>query len=914
MLSRNCNWTRIGVVVLLVLFISTIYAQYNRNTGISRAINSLMQLGTSNVHEGLHNDETTKSQGKQLASDLGQKKIKAETIAKIKEYYWDMYPKVDDAGKIIQRLPEDNETYGMYFKWETDNVTDVTKMDILTLNHQTGTGNNPHNLVLKVYYEKDETITPPSIHLKVGLFKDVKGTSTLVNKGIPLTDTNSALHTELSMYSSNRLVISRNSSGHYMLWINCIRSGDPKNLNNNNVGVYTKFALDSRNVNGADDNYPDSSDFDKCDSLNCVVDLNGKLKDKTGLSKLKLDSVTLGDSLKFTEADIAFDKQYTSSLFSGNGTYVWQELYGDCDNGKRHAIPKCVKAGTPHMDFSHLVKDMEPYTVDDSICDGDPALSRPNVTNMPDMKCIMPNDTRECHPCSIVQFVEEDVKKQPANSAFWNEGMALNDLKDLARKSANIESSTEDGCEKCIIEQIDNVGGPVTLESPLFNVTSQGKNSGKSLMFNCGGNFQSEMGTTIASQLDFVSECTKGGYKATDKPKTRRSGNSGVAAAQVKVDAAATAAAAAKKVAKTKTDAAAEAEAAATAAAAAEGTTEADKAAADAAKVAADAAKVIANKDLADKLNKLAAAKQELVQAQNASSSSSSSSTVPTPASTTSSSTGATFLGAFGNIMGGASSTSSWLPAWASTDDNKSKTIQVVDDNYNVFVDTGRGGGGRRGYGHGRYATGGVWDDLYGMSAASTSSYDCQNLNTQRKFDTMNRRCQNMWLNIYGKELEDCYKYVKRGHAWSTIPRRCKNLLSSYFSLSRDGYDNTRLSQLAMKDYETNEVTNYTYCNTFCKNNPCTKQCKRWNCSNCVGVDSVDASEITEAVNAAKDIWKDKKANHYSSMQRLWYMGDNGRTGRSYHHFPDNLKGVDDNDLDINTYQSAVPISELRAW
>ena len=789
----------------------------------------------------------------------------------------------------------------MYFKWVANKIDVTDQMDILTLNHQKITGKNPYNLVLKVYYEKDKIINSGQVHLKVGLFKEDEDSNlTPMNDGISLTDTNSALDNNLSKYSSNRLVITRNSYGHYKLWINFIRSDNPGYLKDNNVGVYTGFALDSKDVEG-DNTYPDSTDFKKCEGLNCV-DSNENSKSMKGLSALKLDSVTLGDSFEFTEADIAFDKQYTSSLFSGNGAHVWQELYGNCINGKRQATPKCVQAGAPHMDFSHLVEDMIPYTVDDSICDEDPTLSRPNVTNMPEMNCIMPDAGRQCHPCSIVQFVEE-VKNQPANSPFWNEGMDPNQLKQMAQGSDHIKT---DKCSTCITEQIDNVSGSVTLlDSPLLNVTGQGKNSGNSLMFKCGGNFQSEMGTTTASQLDFLSECAKGTYNANNKPKTRRSGNSGVDAAKAKVATATSAYTAAKTAAD---DAAAASTAASTAAEAAAGTTDELKLAE--AKDVADAAKDVADADVVNKLKKLTDATQALALANSASS------TVPTPALNTSSSTGANFIDAFGKLMGGASSTSSWLPAWASTDDNKSKTIQVVDDNYNVFVDTGRGGGGRRGYGHGRYATGGVWDDLYGMSSApsASSAYDCRNLNTQRKFDTMNRRCQNMWLNIYGKELEDCYKYVSRGHPWSAIPRRCKNLLSSYFSLSRDGYDNTRLSQLAMKDYETNEVTNYTYCNTFCKNNPCTKQCKRWNCSNCEGVDSVDASEITEAVNAAKDIWKDKKANHYSSMQRLWYMGDNGRTGRAYHHFPDNLKGVDDNDLAWNTYKSAVPISELRAW
>lgn len=279
--------------------------------------------------------------------------------------------------------------------------------------------------------------------------------------------------------------------------------------------------------------------------------------------------------------------------------------------------------------------------------------------------------------------------------------------------------------------------------------------------------------------------------------------------------------------------------------------------------------------------------------------------TTTTPSPSGSSNVGSDIVSAFNQLMGNAGTTSSWVPSWAtSTSDDQNKTIQVIDDNYNVYVNSDRGG---------RYSTGGVWDDLYGY--ADGDSYSCPNLNSKRNFNSMTRKCQNMWLNLYGNEIESCYQYVKDGYAWDTIPRRCKNLLSSYFSLSRDGYDNSRLSQLSMKDYETDAMSNQLFCDDFCKDMPCTTQCQAWGCSNCDGVSHpVQAREITEAVNAAKDVWQGKKANNETSLRKLWYMGDYGRSGRDYNHFSDNLSGVDDNDSAWNAYKSAVPVSELRRW
>jgi hypothetical protein len=117
-----------------------------------------------------------------------------------------------------------------------------------------------------------------------------------------------------------------------------------------------------------------------------------------------------------------------------------------------------------------------------------------------------------------------------------------------------------------------------------------------------------------------------------------------------------------------------------------------------------------------------------------------------------------------------------------------------------------------------------------------------------------------------------------------------------------------------MRDYESNETTNKFYCDAFCKDKPCVKQCKRWGCSNCEDDNSIDASEITDAVTSAKEIWQDKKGSNYISQRELWYTGGDGRTGRSYHHFSDNLAGVDDNNAAWNVYKRAVPVSELRSW
>ena len=269
------------------------------------------------------------------------------------------------------------------------------------------------------------------------------------------------------------------------------------------------------------------------------------------------------------------------------------------------------------------------------------------------------------------------------------------------------------------------------------------------------------------------------------------------------------------------------------------------------------------------------------------------------PIATTTSNFGTSIVNTFNQLIGGASSTSTWLPSWATTNDDKDKTIQVIDDNYNVYVNSG----GRR------YSSGGVWDDL--------NSYDCPNLNSTRRFDTMSTKCQNMWLNIYGKEIEDCYKYVQKGHSWSSIPRRCKNILSSYFSLSRDGYDNSRLTQLALKDYESTTMsgTDAYLCNSFCKDRPCTNQCKRWSCSNCTGDDVINQSEIVDAVNAAKEEWKVKGKRNAYSLQRLNELNDYGRAGRaSQHHFSDNLKSLDDNDSAWNAYKGAVPFSEIGGF
>lgn len=180
----------------------------------------------------------------------------------------------------------------------------------------------------------------------------------------------------------------------------------------------------------------------------------------------------------------------------------------------------------------------------------------------------------------------------------------------------------------------------------------------------------------------------------------------------------------------------------------------------------------------------------------------------------------------------------------------------------------------------------------------------------------MSGKCQNMWLNLYGNDLETCYDYVKRGHRWSALPRRCKNLLSSYFSLSRDGYENSRLTQLSLRDYDDGSGSGSTeyYCDTFCKDTPCVNQCKKWGCGNCEGVDAVRASDITEAVNAAKDAWGDKGASWRLSDRELWYVSENARSGRDADHYASNLKHMDDNGSAYNTYTDAIPMSELRAW
>lgn len=886
MLAKNCNWPRVGLGILIVLFVWMLYAQYSRQTGISRAFSGIMS-NDGGLQEGLSNNpadnntEDAKNLAKILNAQMENRLIDSSTISNIKEHYWKLNPnKINPQQK---RPPEDNEMYGLYFEWTTSQdmtaYEEKETLNILTLNHQNG------GYILKVYYKK-RSGENGEIDLCVALFKP---DDTYVHEH-RITTLYGLTHSNLAAYTSNRLVLSRDAWGHYMLWIHATKDL-VSDTDLYDAPIHIKFALKDK----VESNYPLQSDFVKCDGIDCLVDSNGNPAPKTGFGALKLDHIQLGDdTFIFKKADIAFDKQYTSSLFYGTGEYIWQELYGDCEAGKRQATYYCLRAGDPNMKFSHLKEKMEDYIVEDSECNEDPSLTPPSVTNLPEMPCKVGTE-EQCHPCEIINFVE-DVKLQPATSDFWTKGMRKDDLQQFAKDwnaKQNPKRQFTLKCATCIETQINKVGGPIDMNSPLLNRTGLGKNSGQSLMFNCGGNFQNEMGTTSESQKKYLKKCKNGSYTPGDPITTSTSVDTTMSgklsATQLEAINAFKEAIEDKSTTKGVLD---------TAESLIFGLAGEKK------KIVQEALDSMKGKsnvnEMKEALNKFE---------QEASTPSTPAAFSSSPSTSSPSSVGDSLLTTMGQLMGGASSTSSWLPAWASTDDNKSKTIQVVDDNYNVFVDTGRRG---RGYGSGRYATGGVWDDLYGMSSAN--SYECRGLNTQRNFDTMNRRCQNMWLNLYGKELEDCYEYVKEGHSWRTIPRRCKNLLSSYFSLSRDGYDNTRLSQLAMKDYETNEVTNYTYCNTFCNHNPCTKQCKRWNCSNCVGVDSVDASEITEAVNAAKDIWKDKKANHYSSMQRLWYMGDNGRTGRSYNHFSDNLKGVDDNDLAWNTYESAIPISELRAW
>ena len=135
--------------------------------------------------------------------------------------------------------------------------------------------------------------------------------------------------------------------------------------------------------------------------------------------------------------------------------------------------------------------------------------------------------------------------------------------------------------------------------------------------------------------------------------------------------------------------------------------------------------------------------------------------------------------------------------------------------------------------------------------------------------------------------------------------------------MSRDGYDNSRLSQLALKDYETASLSDSDafWCSNFCKDMPCTNQCKRWNCSNCKGVNAIEQSEIVDAVNSAKEAWATKDRRSARSLQRLLEMNDYGRGGRAFqNHFSDNLKSMDDNDSTWNTYKGAVPFSEIGGF
>ena len=135
--------------------------------------------------------------------------------------------------------------------------------------------------------------------------------------------------------------------------------------------------------------------------------------------------------------------------------------------------------------------------------------------------------------------------------------------------------------------------------------------------------------------------------------------------------------------------------------------------------------------------------------------------------------------------------------------------------------------------------------------------------------------------------------------------------------MSRDGYDNSRLTQLALKDYETAALSGSDafWCSEFCKDKPCTNQCKRWNCSNCKGVNAIEQSEIVDAVNSAKEAWATKDRRSARSLQRLLEMNDYGRGGRAFqNHFSDNLKSMDDNDSAWNAYKGAVPFSEIGGF